>query len=379
MRASRGHHLHAHRPGLPVARRRAAGQGRRRRVPGGGHPGRGRARPPARSASSSDQHEQRLAGQRLAVERAEFEADRAQRQFDACEPENRLVARTLEARARGQRSPTVERERRQARRARARPARAAHRQPSARRSLGSRATSRGCGTQTTTTDRDRKELLRTLISEVIVTVNERPAPRRRRDLLGRRRSHRADRAAQRAAAPERDRHREDTVELIRRLAAHHPDQQIAAILNSQGRRTGTGLPFTEARVRDARQTRRHPRRATTRPRQRPGHDRAGRDRARRLARSRSAAGCSDGLLPGEQTTPHAPWRIRLTDEIRARFVPDVPDGYLPLDRGRQARSAAPARPCCTRSNAASCDADPSHQRTAKRPQNQGSRRAAWTV
>ena len=40
-------------------------------------------------------HDQRLDGQRLAVERAQFEADRAQRQFDACEPENRLVARTL--------------------------------------------------------------------------------------------------------------------------------------------------------------------------------------------------------------------------------------------------------------------------------------------
>ena len=26
-----------------------------------------------------------------------------------------------------------------------------------------------------------------------------------------------------------------------------------------------------------------------------------------------------------------PWRIRLTDELRARFVPDVPDGYRPLD------------------------------------------------
>ena len=40
---------------------------------------------------------------------------------------------------------------------------------------------------------------------------------------------------------------------------------------------------------------------------------------------------SAGLLPGEQITPHAPWRIRLTDELRARFVPEVPDGYLPLD------------------------------------------------
>ena len=39
----------------------------------------------------------------------------------------------------------------------------------------------------------------------------------------------------------------------------------------------------------------------------------------------------EGLLPGEQTKRHAPWRIRLTAEIRARFVPDVPDDYLPLE------------------------------------------------
>src|SRR5262249_40552615 len=34
----------------------------------------------------------------LAVERARYDADRAERAFCACEPENRLVARTLEAR-----------------------------------------------------------------------------------------------------------------------------------------------------------------------------------------------------------------------------------------------------------------------------------------
>ena len=38
-----------------------------------------------------------------------------------------------------------------------------------------------------------------------------------------------------------------------------------------------------------------------------------------------------GLLPGEQTTPNAPWRIRLTDDVRARFVPDVPDGFVALN------------------------------------------------
>ena len=39
----------------------------------------------------------RLSAFELAVERARFEADRARRQFDAVEPENRLVARSLEA------------------------------------------------------------------------------------------------------------------------------------------------------------------------------------------------------------------------------------------------------------------------------------------
>jgi hypothetical protein len=40
---------------------------------------------------------------------------------------------------------------------------------------------------------------------------------------------------------------------------------------------------------------------------------------------------AEGLLPADQTTEHAPWRIRLTDEVRQRFVPTVPDGYLKLD------------------------------------------------
>ena len=39
---------------------------------------------------------------------------------------------------------------------------------------------------------------------------------------------------------------------------------------------------------------------------------------------------SDGFLAGEQLTPGAPWRIRLTDELRARFIEDAPDGWLPM-------------------------------------------------
>ncbi len=47
-----------------------------------------------------------------------------------------------------------------------------------------------------------------------------------------------------------------------------------------------------------------------------------------------------GLLPGEQAMPGAAWRIRLSDEIRARFVPEVPDGFLPLDDAAKALGCA---------------------------------------
>ena len=38
----------------------------------------------------------------------------------------------------------------------------------------------------------------------------------------------------------------------------------------------------------------------------------------------------DGFIAGEQLTPGAPWRIRLTDDVRALFVDDAPDGWLAM-------------------------------------------------
>jgi hypothetical protein len=37
---------------------------------------------------------------------------------------------------------------------------------------------------------------------------------------------------------------------------------------------------------------------------------------------------NDGFIHGEQLTPGAPWRIRLTDDIRALLVDNTPDGWL---------------------------------------------------
>jgi excisionase family DNA binding protein len=39
---------------------------------------------------------------------------------------------------------------------------------------------------------------------------------------------------------------------------------------------------------------------------------------------------NDGFIGGEQLTPGAPWRIRLTEDLRARFVNEAPQGYLTM-------------------------------------------------
>jgi len=39
---------------------------------------------------------------------------------------------------------------------------------------------------------------------------------------------------------------------------------------------------------------------------------------------------NDGIIAGEQITPGAPWRIRLTDDLRARVAEEAPDGYLTM-------------------------------------------------
>ena len=274
-----------------------------------------------------DQHEQRIAGQRLALERAEYEARRAERQFDACEPENRLVARSLERKLE-EALTAAERERGKlavVEQARPQPLTDAER-----RALAALARDLPRVWQAaTTSDRDRKQLLRTLIREIVVTVN---AAERRADVEiaweGGARSELQVKLNSRG--PETRRLGEDTIELIRRLAEHHTDQQIAAILSRQGYRTGSGLAFTEARVRGARFRAGIP--AAPAP-----------DPESELVTIQQAAAAlnvstytirrwlDQGLLPGEQAMPGAAWRIRLSDHVRARFVPDVPDGFVALN------------------------------------------------
>jgi DNA invertase Pin-like site-specific DNA recombinase len=275
-----------------------------------------------------DRHAERVAGRRLAVERAVFEAERRQRQYDACEPENRLVARTLEARLE-EALMSLEHERRalaELEQHQPEPLSGAEREALARHA---RELPR-LWDASTTTPRERKELLRTLIVEVIVTVH--PDPRRACVEIRWEGGARSELTVPLTrGGRETGRTPESTIELIARLARHHPDHQIAAILNKQGRRTGTGLQFTEARVAGVRERAGIP---IAPPPDLAGELHTVEAAARELgvAQTTIYRWLKAGLLPGEQTTPHAPWRIRLTDDIRRRFVADIPDGYLPLDQ-----------------------------------------------
>jgi len=124
---------------------------------------------------------------------------------------------------------------------------------------------------------------------------------------------------------------EDTLSLLSRLAALYPDDVIAGILNRQGRKTATGERFTANQVGSLRRYHNIPRF------QPPAEPPTG-----ELVPIRKAAQIlgiypstvhrwlNDGFIAGEQVTPGAPWQIRITDELRARFVEQTPPGYLPM-------------------------------------------------
>lgn len=43
---------------------------------------------------------------------------------------------------------------------------------------------------------------------------------------------------------------------------------------------------------------------------------------------------ADGFIAGEQVTPGAPWQIRMSDELRAQFLEEAPDGYVTMKEAK---------------------------------------------
>lgn len=264
----------------------------------------------------------------LELERARYEASRAERQYNAVEPENRVVARTLETRwndalksaqsveervamRRGQLTTRLtDGEERQLRRlVRELPQLWAH--PSI-------------------TDKDRKALIRAAIEEVQLRKEDRTVHVKMIWKGGAITEFTValNRLGQTTPAPS------DLIDLIRKLAEHHSDTQIAGILMRRGIKTPKKqVAFTAAHVRSLRCNYQIP----------CYHDSALTDDGPTYTVEQTArlfnvstptvySWLKLGLLSGKQITAAAPWFIRVTEEDRERLTPNVPADWLSLKR-----------------------------------------------
>jgi predicted DNA-binding transcriptional regulator AlpA len=183
---------------------------------------------------------------------------------------------------------------------------------------------------TTTTDRDRKELLRTLLEEVTLSL-KRAEGRAHLTLRWRGGALTTLDVPVPRFQPMGPRTDEDTLSLLRRLAALYPDEVIAGILNRQGRKTAMGERFTANQVGSLRRYRDIPRFQA--PAEPPSGELVSiRKAAQVLGMNTSSIHrwLADGFIAGEQVTPGAPWQIRITDDLRAPIVPQAPPDYLPM-------------------------------------------------
>jgi DNA invertase Pin-like site-specific DNA recombinase len=255
----------------------------------------------------------------LTLERARYEAELARRRFVAVEPENRLVARSLE-REWNERLAEIER---------------MERDETLRPQLASRLVDpqERCRVLAlaqdlpkvwhapTTTQTSRKQLLRYLIKDVTLsrgetliqvairwqteacTVLEVPRPKRSYEMR------RTDPVV---------------VDRVKDLATEHTDRQIAALLDQEGFRSGTGNRFTRHIVAQLRYSYSIVSLCPEAPAACAEVYRAdGRCSAKTAAEllnvnvSTIANWCQSGTLDGIQSAPCAPWWIKLTPEIVA--------------------------------------------------------------
>jgi DNA invertase Pin-like site-specific DNA recombinase len=257
----------------------------------------------------------------MMVERARYEAELARRRFQAVDPENRLVARTLE---RDWEAKLVEVERLE-RESAVRPTLATRLVDPAERTriLALAQDLPALWQAATTTQVERKQLLAFLIKDVCLSRAETTigvAIRWRTEAC----------TVLNILRPKRscEARRTDPAALVRlrALAADTSDSQIARILNQEGFRSGTGRPFTTNIVKQLRYSYSIASGCPDQPAScADGYRADGRCSASVAAGllnvtvSTIADWCQSGLVDGLQSTSHGPWWIRLTPEAIARL------------------------------------------------------------
>ena len=179
----------------------------------------------------------------LALEQARYEVGRARRQYDAVDPDNRLVAAELEKRwnERLEVARNLETELEGLI-----PSLATDLTPADRERLMTLgADLQQAWTRAGVTPQTRKRIVRTLIDEIVVRVEDNVL-----DLVIR--WHGGDHSALKVKKNRTGQHRwsaeGETIDLVRVLARQMPDKAIAAVLNRAGKTTGRGNGWTQSRV-----------------------------------------------------------------------------------------------------------------------------------
>ncbi|HEU5154357.1 MAG TPA: recombinase family protein [Gemmatimonadales bacterium] len=266
---------------------------------------------------------------RLEVERARFEAQRAERRYRAVDPDNRLVARGLETEWEESLRKLAKAEAALAEREQRRPRAISKRERDLLSTLGRDLDL--VWDAPTTTDRDRKELMRLLVEEVVIKLSQDKASCHL--VIGWKGGAVTELDVDTAYRPQPTiKTDEDTIDLLRRLAVHYTDEQIAGILNRQGRLSARGERFTAVKVQGLRHHRGIPRHEPN------GSDQAGGELLP-IARAAKVFGIApstlhrwigDGFIAAEQPTPGAPWHIRMSDELKSQFVEEAPAGWVTM-------------------------------------------------
>lgn len=241
----------------------------------------------------------------LALEKARYEARRAQRQFDAVDPENRLVASELEQRWNQALAQVAEVEARlDALRARPEPLSA--RQKDRLLELGSDL--RLLWHHAAAPVELKKRILRTVLEDIVVTPSDAPA-QHLLHLHWKGGVHTELRVARNGTGQHRRVADDQAVELITELSKICDDKTIAVVLNRLGYRTGTGKTWRVHHVSNVRYCRRLPNYR---------HDGTWlplETAARELGVSNTVIKnlIADGVLPATQVVACAPWVIERVD------------------------------------------------------------------
>ncbi len=266
----------------------------------------------------------------LQLERAQYEADRALRQFDAAEPENRLVARPLERkwndalkRVEGLEAQIKDRKKafqdRLSKIEEKEVMHLAHNLPA-------------IWHAPTTTNKDRKRLLRTAIQQIQLTKEDRDVSVKIVWVGGAS----TETIVHLPKIGRNSNTSTEVVELVRQLAKKFTDEQIARILIRQRHKTATGLPYNTHRVANLRWNFGIP--CYKKPEGEDVKAFTAQEAAEILKVSIPTIynWIDLGLIRGEQMTSGAPWEIVLTDEdIKRVTAQDIPEGWLPLTRAAQ--------------------------------------------